>query len=259
LLRLIWVNGFALFAGSGLSYYLSRRTLRPIEASMQAQSRFVSDASHELRTPLTAMQTASEVALRKPKLTLAEAIATLRSNNEEVAKLKTLTDGLLTLVKQEQIRGQFASVQSADVVSEAIDRIAPLAVQKHISIEDKVDRFALSAHKPGLIQLLVILLDNAVKYSNEQTQITLSATAKGNSACFVVKDQGMGIRASDQVHIFDRFYRANSARTKDSHDGYGLGLAIAQKIVEQHHGSISVDSAPGKGSIFTVKLPMTGA
>ncbi len=254
-LNLIVLNLLTLSAGSLISFALARYTLHPIEAAMAAQSRFISDASHELRTPLTAMQTASEVALRKPKLELKDAKALIASNIEEVAKLKTLSDGLLTLARQEQTVAVRQPVALQAVVSEALNKVIPLAQSKAITVDDKVPNLIVFGEEQSLVQLLVILLDNAIKYSDAHTTIHLSGQHKNGNACLSIRDEGLGIRASDLPHVFDRFYRANTARSRDAHDGYGLGLSIAKTIVDGLHGKLSVESKLGEGSTFTIKLP----
>jgi signal transduction histidine kinase len=253
---LIFLNILMLLGGGVVSYYLARLSLRPIEKAMQSQSRFVSDASHELRTPLTAIQTANEVALRREHLSVSDAKKIIHSNVEEVTKLKTLTDGLLTLVKQDNQQIIATEVSLHEIASEALGQIVRQATQKKITVDDEAPDLHLLGDRQSLIQLLVILLDNAVKYSPENSHIHLTGFQKGKFGFLSVRDEGPGIRATDQQHIFERFYRANLSRSKDNHDGYGLGLSIAQKIAEQHHGKISVESTLGKGSTFTVMIPI---
>ncbi|HYH74899.1 MAG TPA: HAMP domain-containing sensor histidine kinase [Candidatus Saccharimonadales bacterium] len=254
--NLIAVNAIALLAGTYISYMLARKTLEPIEAAMEAQSRFTSDASHELRTPLTTIQTENEVALRKANLTLPRAKELLRSNLEEAGKLRILSEGLLQLARAEQTDIKLQPISLAAVATEAINRVIKPAQDKNIVIEDSVQDMQVNGDQQLLIQALVIVLDNAVKYSPAKTAIQLSAQSDGKYAVVSVTDQGPGISAIDQAHIFDRFYRADVSRTKQQVSGYGLGLSIADKIIRQHNGSIAVQSEPGKGSTFTIKLPL---
>jgi signal transduction histidine kinase len=251
--RLIILNLVVLVVGAAISYYLARRTLQPIEDAMEAQNRFVTDASHELRTPLTAIMASNEVALRKPKLSLKQAKDVIKSNMEEIVKLKTLSDGLLSLSKQEtqSINRQPVSLQ--DVASEALNRVLPAAQAKRIAIEDKVPATEVLGDKQSLIQAATILLDNAIKYSPNKSTIYLAGGAKDGHGRLSVKDEGSGIAPKDLPLIFERFYRADPSR---SAKGHGIGLSIAQKIVEQHHGRIKVSSTLGKGSTFTLQLPL---
>jgi signal transduction histidine kinase len=257
LFNLFMLNMVALFGGSIISYYLARYTLYPIESAMDAQSRFISDASHELKTPLTVIQAGNEVALRKSNLTLDEAKDTINSNVEEIVKLRHLTDCLLTLASQEHRQLILTPVSVQDAVGEALNRVVQLAVPRDIGVVDNVPSdIKVMAEEQGLIEVLVILFDNAIKYSDDGKNIYIDAQVKGKHGVIKVRDEGPGIRASDQKYIFERFYRANFARTKNGSSSYGLGLSIAKKILEQNKGSISVESVLGEGSAFSIKLPL---
>jgi len=255
-LNLLLVNLLTLAGGSILSYMLARRTLEPIEQAMEAQARFASDASHELRTPLAAIQAENEVALRKDSLSLERARELLQSNVEEVKKLRELAEGLLRLAHEDQHELDIKPVALADVTTEAVNRVIKSAQTKNITITDKVGNIKALGDQPSLIQILSVLLDNAVKYSAKGQNVTITASVKGKQAWLSVIDKGQGIAAADLPHIFDRFYRADSSRSSQHESGYGLGLSIAYKIIQQHDGTITVTSAPGKGSTFTIKLPL---
>lgn len=254
--NLILLNVLALGAGSYVSYLLARRTLEPIEDAMEAQARFASDASHELRTPLAAIQTENEVALRKETLSLDRAKELLASNVEEVKKLQELADGLLRLAREDNHTLEMGPVSLATVATEAINRVIKPAQSKDIEITDKVGNEYVIADSASLIQVLSVLLDNAIKYSEKKQPITITSTVKGKIAQIDVIDKGKGIDADDLPKIFDRFYRADSSRSSQNVSGYGLGLSIAYKIIKQHGGTISVTSAPGHGSKFSITLPL---
>ena len=254
--RLTYINIVVLLSGAAVSYVLARRSLEPIEEAMAAQSRFASDASHELRTPLAAIQTENEVALRNPKLTLVRSKEILASNLEEVTRLQALSDGLLRLAREDSRDIVLAPIALADVVEEAISHYQKPAQRKHITIVPKVGSLVVHADRPGLVQVLDILLDNAIKYSPAKTTITVSGTRRGKDGLLSVTDEGPGISGKDLPLIFDRFYRADASRTSQQVSGHGLGLALAQKIVEQSGGSIDVKSKLGKGAKFTVSFPL---
>jgi signal transduction histidine kinase len=254
LVRLIYLNIGALVFGGLLSYALARRSLQPIEASMEAQAQFVNDASHELRTPLTAIQTSNEVFLRRAKPTLGDAKKLIEQNTEDVKRLKRLSDGLLNLAQHKQPALKLEDVKLQHIVSDAITQIVPQASKKSITVTDKVGKQSAHADPATLTQALVILLDNAVKYSSAGKTITLTSRTKGKHVYLDVTDEGVGILASDIPHLFRRFYRADTARTNGSQNGYGLGLAIAKQIMENQHGDIEVTSTPGIGSTFSLKL-----
>lgn len=255
LVRLVWINIVTLFVGGGISYLLARWSLRPIEEAMEAQVQFVSDASHELRTPLTVLQTSNEIALRKKKLPAAEARTLIEHNVEEVKKLRDLSNMLLDLIRSEH-KAARESVQLQDVVSEAMTAVVPVAQAKNIAIEDAVPSIAANTNNAILVRIVVILLDNAIKYSPADTQVVLTARQDSDKVLLEVTDQGIGIRASDMPMIFRRFYRADKSRSTTAVHGYGLGLAIAEKLATQIGATITVESVAGEGSTFRVELPV---
>ena len=255
--RLVLLNLLVLVVGAALSYYLARRTLQPIETAMEAQSRFVTDASHELRTPLTAIMAGNEVALRKPHLTLKQAKDVITSNLEEMVKLKDLSDGLLSLSKQDTNTPVKQPISLQDVAVEALNRILPAAQAKEISIDDTVPAVKVLGDLPSLTQAVVVMLDNAVKYSPQKSTVYLEGHQKAEYGYISVRDEGEGIPPKDLPRIFDRFYRVDPSRTAaENTDGHGIGLSIARQIVEQHEGKITVSSASGKGSTFTIQVPL---
>jgi signal transduction histidine kinase len=255
--KLLIINLVVLGAASLASYFLAKRTLRPIEESLEEQRRFTADASHELRTPLTAMRSEIEVALRNANTKPEEHVDILRSNLEEIHRLEELSRGLLRLARSESdARGVAWDVTPVSaIVDDAVRQVTPHAEKKHITL-DRVDiGGSWRGDKHGFVELLVILLDNAIKYSDEKTTVRIAGQASSRHVSVAVQDHGIGIKASDIPHIFDRFYRADSSRTRNTVDGYGLGLPIAKQIVERFNGKISVVSAIGEGSIFTVTFP----
>jgi signal transduction histidine kinase len=245
-----------LVVGGAASFYMARRTLRPLEQAMEAQARFTADASHELRTPLTAMQTEIEVSLRDRNLSAAEARELLESNLEEVEKLQSLSNGLLALASHDKENFEPKRQHMEPVIKAAVSRAAKAIRQRKIAIDNKADNLEVLGDREGLVQLFAILLDNAIKYSPSGSTITLSSSAKNGNAYIAVADQGYGVKPVDLPHIFDRLYRADSSRTKGQVNGYGLGLSIAKKIIELHRGAIEVTSKVDQGSTFTVRLPL---
>ncbi len=255
--RLIAFNLITLVIGGLLSYILAYQALRPIEEVIEAQDRFASDASHEIRTPLTVMKSEIEVALRDNNLTLKEARQTLKSNLEEIVKLEQLTTGLLQLARQENVESIFEKISARQIIDEALDKNQPKISRKKITIDQKkVSDFSFRSEPQSLTQVLVILIDNAAKYSPPKSTIRLETKASRHAYRFSVIDQGPGIPAEDMPHIFDRFYRSDKSRGKDKEsDGYGLGLAIAKQITDSLGGHIEVRSRLGHGTTFYVELP----
>ncbi len=256
---LVIINASIFVISGGLGYLLAGKTLKPIQEMVEEQNRFISDASHELRTPLTSMKTALEVALRNKALTLEETKGLLRENITDVNKLQSLSEELLQLA-QFQKPNSFVTmsiVSLSAVIKEAIRRVEPMAKQKQISITTRVKDHTLKGEKFELTDLFVILLDNAIKYSPKNKHIDIFAERTDGMVKVSVRDQGIGMNQEDVPHIFDRFFRADSARSKSVASGYGLGLSIAKKIIDLHHGSISVESTLKKGTTFTVILPVS--
>lgn len=260
ILGLIRFNFVVFIIAGGASYFLARRTLRPLEQAMEAQSRFTGDASHELRTPLTAMRSEIEVALRSPKLSASEAQDLLRSNLEEVIKLEALSQALLQLARFSDGSGslEVTELDLTEPVKAAVGRVEKSAAARGITIDVQLKHISIKANAGSLTELFVTLLDNAVKYGHDGGHISITMKAVAGDAIITVTDDGIGIKADDLPYIFDRFYRADSSRTKNINDGYGLGLALAAQIAHIHHGSIEAKSRAGKGSTFVVRLPLAG-
>lgn len=255
--HLLLLNLIVLLAGALVSFILARRALEPIEDALHAQSRFAADASHELRTPLAAIQTENEVALRNPNLTLDRSKELLASNIEEVTRLQGLAEGLLRLSREEASDIILEPVAVAAVIEATIQRHQKAAAAKSITLKPKAPAdLRIIADTHGTEQALSILLDNAIKYSQPKTSVTITAGRQNKTGFLRVRDEGPGIPADDLPHIFERFYRADQSRTSQTVSGHGLGLALAQKLVEQLGGTITVSSKPGKGSTLTIHLPL---
>ena len=256
-LQLLIINGGILFLAGTAGYFLAGKTLQPIEVMVDEQKRFVADASHELRTPLTSIKTEVEVALRDKKLKLVDAKELLKSNLTEIDKMKYFSDNLLALSRYEASERDLSmeEVDLAEAVRQAIERNAPQAREKKISIKEDLSAVTVKGNPQSLVELISILINNAIKYSPEGKEVRVSVRIKGKKAVIEVRDQGIGISEKEIPHIFDRFYRADSSRNKTIVDGYGLGLSIAKSIVDAHKGEIKVESEVGKGSRFIVVLP----
>ncbi|OGK12927.1 hypothetical protein A3A93_01700 [Candidatus Roizmanbacteria bacterium RIFCSPLOWO2_01_FULL_38_12] len=255
---LMIINGGILFMAGALSYFLAGKTLQPIQDMMDEQNRFISDASHELKTPLTSLKTAMEVFLRGKKKNLNDAKTIIGESIVEVNKLQSLSESLLQLAQYQNPNGHtlFEQILISDVVNKAVSNIKPIAKKKNIMIKTDVEDRKIKGNKYSLEDLFKILLDNAVKYSQVNTSVSIISKKTDGYIEIEVKDQGIGIDDKDLPRIFERFYRADIARTKNSHDGYGLGLSIAKKIVEIHHGSIGVKSKVKQETTFIVRLPI---
>ncbi len=253
------INIIIFISSGALGYFLAGKTLKPIQEMVEEQNRFISDASHELRTPLTALKSSLEVNLRDKNLSIENAKKTMSESIEDVNNLQRLSDSLLDL---SQYQKPFFSANIKDIslnvcINEAVKKVTPLAKQKQITIKKNVEEINIKGIKDDLINLFVIILDNAIKYSSKKTSIQIYAKETNNQIVIKIKDQGIGIEKKDLPFIFDRFFRADQSRSKEKIIGYGLGLSIAKKIVLNHHGKILVTSQINKGSVFTINFPST--
>lgn len=253
--NLLLLNSAVLVIGGFASYGLARRTMRPIERAVEAQNRFTADASHELRTPLAAMKTELEVSLRDPTLSKADMKELLASNLEEINRLSDLSQALLSLARPGETI-HLSAIDTTPIIADVCQRLQPLADAKKIAIKQNLAAMRTMAESKSLATIIGILLDNAIKYSPNASVITVTSYRKDGNGFIVVADHGPGIPVADLPHIFDRFYRADSSRTTQTVAGHGLGLSIAQKMIVAMRGSIIAQSTPGKGCVFTVKLPI---
>lgn len=258
LLNLGVINIVILVLSGSLSYFLAGRTLSPIQKMTEDQKRFISDASHELKTPITALKALFEVTLRDPNLKLVEAKQALIEGVSQTNQLKTLSDSLLELnhLNNNGSSFDFKLNSVKELMVESLKKVKPQADAKQIKIKTHFISGKLLSDNQKIQELFIILLDNAIKYSSESSSIKFLAKITKKRFIFKVIDQGIGISSKDLAHIFDRFYRADNARTKNGTSGYGLGLSIAQKIVDQHHGKITVNSLIDQGTEFIVSLPL---
>lgn len=250
------VSGMLIIVLAG--YYLARRSMVPIQASWEKQQQFVADASHELRTPLAVVKSNAELILRHPNHTVEEESIRVTNIIREVRRMTKLVADLLTLARSDanQLELNFGSVSVNELVEIISEQFIPLAEMEGLVLKVQLaEQLELMADKERLHQLLVILLDNAIKYTPPPGEILLTGIRQGNNLIITVEDTGQGIPTEDLPHVFDRFYRSDKARSREK-GGTGLGLSIAKWIVEQHGGRISADSKPGAGTKFSIVLPL---
>jgi signal transduction histidine kinase len=257
-LFLVYFNVGVFCIAGLLSYGLARREIKPMEEALELQGRFTSDAAHEIRTPLTAMKAEIEVALRGGGLRDEEARELLESNLEEIGKLEALSTGLLKLAQYEEGSGDKAvgTIELGSVIEESLERVRYSAAARGIDLELELEDATVPGDRGSLIELLVILLDNSIKYSDDGTTVKIATHRGKRDALIVVRDEGYGIDKQDLAHVFDRFYRGKVPVSKKQVEGYGLGLSIAKRIADLHHGSIEMQSETGIGTTATVRLPL---
>ena len=239
------------------SLYLARVSVKPLLESMQKQQSFVENASHELRTPLAVLQNRLETLFRKPEATIMESSESIASSLEEVRNMRFLTTNLLNLARRDDgIKPELGEVEP-DFFNTIFTNYEMIA-----SENDRVFRFENRVHrtiitdKLLLKQLMTILFDNAVKYTEEEGDIYFEISTTERSLHLTVADNGIGISAADKKKIFDRFYRVDKARTRQK-GGFGLGLSLAKQIVDALKGSISVKDNKPNGTIFEVKIAIS--
>lgn len=254
---LVVINGVILFVSGGLGYFLAGKTLEPIAEMVEEQNRFISDASHELRTPLTSLRTAIEVGMRDKTMDLDAAKKLINENLAEINKLQSLSEGLLQLTQYRSNQNglKMEKVSIKKVADETVRKMEPIARDKNVSVANSVKDFKVFGNQYSLNDLLVILVDNAIKYSKSKGKVEITAKKNKKTVTLSVADNGIGINEKDLPHIFDRFYRAEAARSRKGAGGYGLGLSIAKKIVDAHKGTIALESKPGKGTTVKISLP----
>ena len=248
--------GMLILAALG-AYVLAGRTLRPIQEAMERQERFAVAASHELRTPLTVLQGTLEVALLRERPP-AEYKEILSGAATEAARLGTLVGDLLALARVQSDREILARepLDLRAVAREAADGVRPLAERKGQTLEVALEGLLpVAGDRVKLRQALANLLDNAVTYTPQGGTICLTAHRERRRAVLAVRDTGPGIAAQYLPHLFEPFYRVDSARGGGS-DHSGLGLALASWIAQAHGGHLAVESRVGVGTVFTLSLPL---
>jgi heavy metal sensor kinase len=234
------------------------RMLTRLDKSVQRMSQFTADASHELRAPVSLIRTTAELAVRggRTNTDFHEDMVQILGEAERTSRL---IDSLLLLARADAGGGglQHELTNVLVPIREAIEQGRSLAAKKRIELKADLnpDPIVVRGDGEALRRLFFILIDNAVKYTGEGGGVRLDVQALGGQASIKVVDSGIGITEADQPHIFDRFWRADRARSRAT-GGAGLGLSIALWIVNQHQGSIAVQSQVGQGTTFTVQLPL---
>lgn len=247
-----------LAAGGG--YYMAAKNIKPLEILFAREHEFAADASHELRTPLTVLSLGVESLQNDDESKLSGfAQEVLRDMQHETKYMSRLIEALLTLARGDEENKPLAraKVDLTEVAVKVCNKMRPLAAKKGLGLEyaagDAPQVFILG-DKNKMEQLLIIFIDNAIKYSESGT-ITVTVDADSMHAVIKVMDEGIGISESDAQKIFERFYRVDKARSRAA-GGFGLGLNIARIIVVRHGGTVSVKPRSPHGSIFTVRLPL---
>lgn len=239
------------------SYILSRRTLRPIIDSWKKQTEFVQNASHELRTPLAVIKAKQENLLERPNTKIIDNAEDISITLKETQRLTKLIKELMDLARNDSNKVMLNKelFKLDDEIKSIVDIYLDVAkseskeLKLNLSYDDKV-----YADINKLKELLIILLDNSLKYTEKGDNIEVKTYKKDGKCCIEVIDTGIGINKEDQEHIFERFYRSEKSRNRES-GGMGLGLSLAYNIVKIHKGTIKVESNGNKGTKMIVKIP----
>lgn len=259
--RLAFFIGFPLtlaFVGVA-SWWLAGRAMRPIHQSYQQMQQFTADAAHELRTPIAAAQATVESVLDAPHLSESDTRETLQILDRQHQRLSHLIQDLLLLTRLDrQVRtSPEQSCGLQDLVTDIAEELAALALNKQVQLQTDIwvdQPLRVTGDEAQLYRLVFNLVINAIQHTPEGGKVTLSLEAQDQQAVIQVQDTGVGIAPEYQSKIFDRFYRVNSDRNRQT-GGSGLGLAIAQAIAKAHRGKIQIQSQLEQGSSFRVYLP----
>jgi two-component system sensor histidine kinase CiaH len=259
LLVLVVGGGIGLLLSLGAAWFLSGRALIPIQQAFQRQQEFVADASHELRTPLTVLRSATDLLNQHREEPLEHNGELFDDVRGEIVRMERLAQDLLTLARSDTggLELMTAPLDVADIASEVVRRTTPLAQSKGVQLTLRAESpgSTVDADPDRLQQVLLILIDNAIKHTPPGGDVTVRVQRHGQSSQVIVADTGSGIAPEHLPRIFDRFYRADRARSRDG-GGTGLGLAIAKMLVEAHSGQLQLSSTLGVGTQVTVSLPL---
>ena len=226
-----------------------------LQIAFQQQARFTADASHELRTPVAVVLSHTELALTRDR-SPEEYRKTIETCSHAASRMKSLVESLLLLSHADvgELALQPVPMDLSDAVRDNVNLLGTLAAQRSIAISTQLQNATLIGDPVRLGQVVANLLSNAIRYNRDGGSIAVTTEVLLGDAVLTVADTGAGISAEDQKHVFDRFFRADKARTRDA-GGSGLGLAICRSIIEAHGGSIEVTSQVGAGTTFTVRVP----
>ncbi len=258
ILTLLAVNGCLLAIAGTFSHWLAGLTLKPIQDAYDRQRRFLGDASHELRTPLAILRTDIENQMDSGTLTQ-NSREHAQSNLEEVERMGRIVNDLLALSHLDEAEETDVEIKSLDVwptILKSVERLKPLAEQHRVSLVTAAPEqpCLAAANESKLALILDNVIKNAILYNTANGSVTVTAKSQEDAVSINIKDTGIGIDAENLQRVFERFYRVDKSRSRQT-GGSGLGLSIAQAAAEQLHGRMEIQSEPGKGTAVSLFLP----
>lgn len=258
-LTLSGVGAVAFLGFFALSLYFSRWAMKPVERTWRLQRQFVADASHELKTPLTVILANTAILQNHPDSSVESQGQWVDSTKTEAKRMQFLVNDMLDLVRIDSIADRPEDRQTidfSDMVEGEMLQFESVAYERQVEIEPSIERgISVTGHEESLRRLISTLLDNACKYASAGTAVKVTLKREGNQAKMAITNMGVVIDAADLPYIFDRFYRADKARTRETHSS-GLGLAIAREAARRHGGDVTATSSEQHGTTFTLTLPL---
>ena len=254
-LYLLCAFALTMLACYGISRYISRLAVRPVEQAMNREKQFVADISHDLKTPLAVMQACRHILMENPGQTVAQAQAWLDRSGEAMENMQSLIDDMLALSAMDsgQRLPKREPVNFSAAVTKAALQMEAMAYDRGVALETDVqDNVFVTGDAESLLRAVSGLIENALKYEPRAGRVRIALSARGRKAVLTVQNFGTVIAPEDLPHVFGRFYRSDKART--AQQGHGLGLAIIQRSIQRMNGKIEAASAPETGTVFTVTL-----
>lgn len=252
------VGSISLFLLFYISVYLTKKTIKPIKESFEKQKQFIADASHELKTPLAIIRTNTSVITSNKDKTVESQIKWVNYISNQVDRMAKLIDDMLSLTKLDsnKVMEEKSSFDFSKVLDSILLGFEAVVFENNIILETEIqENVNLKSNKEEIKKLCSILLDNALKYTNSGGKIDVILYEEKNKVYLKIKNTGDGIKKEDLERIFERFYRVDTSRARET-GGYGLGLSIAKSIVENHNGKIYAESNIGKDTTFIVEFTL---
>ena len=255
--NLILIGFVSLIALLFISIYLTNKSIIPIKETFKKQKQFIDDASHELKTPLSIIKTNTSLILSHPDDTIKNQSKWINYINSQTDRMSELISEMLSLAKMDTAENKLplSPINMSKIVESMILMFDAVLYENNIELETNISKnLFINGDKESLKKLFSVIMDNAIKHTNKNGNITVSLFSDKNKVKMIIRNTGEGIAQEHLERIFERFYRADSSRNRET-GGYGLGLSIASSIVKQHKGKIYAKSKIGEFTSFIVEIP----